>query len=448
MHIPQTHIQARPTLLTVTVGATALVTMLMTTACMFNTAPPPTPEPVTLTYVAIDILDNAEAEVIEQFEMAHPGWEIDRQQYTELPQQYLLSDTPPDLMAIGPSHILYSAGEQGLLTNLTDLWAQAGLDEDYSPAFRRMSESDGKQYFLPTAFSWAGFYYNREIFQKYGLVPPETWNEFLAVAEILRMNGVTPIALAGESPLSVALWFDYLDLRVNGPQFHANLVRGQERYDDERVRNVFLLWESLFEAGYFMKQSADVDDLTAMLSVLDDERDLVSAHKSAMVLADPLALGMLPAPLRGEPGYFRFPIIDPMLPVGEPLLILGYMVPRNAPHAEEAIEFLTYLSTPDVQSRLYQPGESGEALAPISSAVDPGYFTEEIRRRMHVVKKADVVDIPYFLGSPSTMQLAIGVQLMRFVRGAAQGNADIDGVLQALEAARQQTAANGEFIEP
>lgn len=424
-----------------------LALILLTPACAFRAAPPPTPEPITLTYMAIDILDHAEEEVIEQFEMAHPGWEIERKQYTQLPQQYLHSETPPDLMTIGPSHILYSAGKEGLLTDLTDLWAQAGLMEQYPPAFRRMSESDGKQYFLPTAFSWAGFYYNREIFYQYGLVPPETWNEFMAVAEILHMNGVTPIALAGDSPLSVALWFDYLNLRVNGPQFHANLVRGRERYDDERVRNVFLLWQSLFDAGYFMKRSANTDDLTAMLSVIENERELGTTQKAAMVLADPLALGMLPAPLRGQPGYFRFPVIDPMLPVGESLLILGYMVPRNAPHAEAALEFLAYLSTPDVQARLYRPGESGEALAPVSSGVDPSYFTDEIRRRMHVVQKADVVDIPYFLGSPSTMQMVSGAQLTRFISQASQGHADIDGVLNALEAARQQAAANGEFIE-
>lgn len=425
----------------------SLVLVLLTPACRFGAPPPPTPTPVTLTYIAIDISDAAEQAIIEQYEMAHAGVTIERRQYSQLPQEYLNAATPPDLMTIGPSHILHSAGAAGLLTDLTDLWAQAGLNETYPPAFRKMSEVGGKQYFLPTAFSWAGFYYNQELFAQYGLVPPETWDEFMLVVDVLRMNGVAPIALAGDSPLSSALWFDYLNLRVNGPQFHSDLMRGRERYDDERVRQVFELWQLLFENDAFMARPSSVNDLTAMLSIIDDEQTQVAHQKAAMVLADPLALGSLPPPLRGQPGYFPFPTIDPQIPVGEPLLILGYMVPDGAVHASQAIDFLTYLSSPEVQEKLYAPGEFGDALAPVSSAADPDYFSEEIRQRMRAVQEADAVDIPYFLGNPPTMQYAIGMALDRFIRDAERSVFEVDELLQRLEEARQQAIANGEFVE-
>ncbi len=102
-----------------------------------------------------------------------------------------------------------------------------------------MSSVDGKQYFLPNSYYWWAVYYRRSIFERYGLQPPETWNDFRTVCSKLKQNGVSPITIGTKYRWTAAGWFDYLNMRVNGPDFHINLMLGREKYDDPRVKKVF-----------------------------------------------------------------------------------------------------------------------------------------------------------------------------------------------------------------
>lgn len=416
-------------------------------ACGSSEPLPPTPELLTLTLITIDEEFTAEIEVIEQFEAENPHIQIERQTYAQFPQQYLLTDPPPDIMTIGPSSILIGAGQQGLLTDLSDLWAQSGLYEAYPQSFRSMSEAEGKQFFLPMAYSWAGFYYNASLFDEYGLTPPQTWDEFIVVADTLKAAGVAPIALAGESPFSAAIWFDYLNSRLNGPAFHSALIRGQESYLDDRVQAVFEIWAFLISEDYFLRGTNQHSDFDALTSILlgQDGRSLTS-RRAGMVLTDPLALASIPPALRTQPGFFAFPSMDPSLQMGESMLVLGYMIPSGAAHVEEAIEFLTYMSQPAIQDQLYQPSETNLSYAPVR-ATDAGQYSDEIQQRMAVVLGTDVVDVPYFLGNPPIMQLVIVNALGEFLRDAERNEVDIEKILEQLEAGREAGVGTEEFVE-
>lgn len=419
---------------------------LLLTACGRAAPPTPTPEPVTLSFITIDDEFVAEEKVIEQFEADHPHIQIERQGYSQFPQQYLVAEPPPDIMTIGPSSIVVSAGQMGLLTDLSDLWVQSGLNESYPDSFRAMSAADGKQYFLPMAYSWAGFYYNQRLFNELGLTPPQSWDEFIFVADTFKANGIAPLVLAGESPFGSATWFDYLNLRLNGPEFHGSLIRGQESYLDERVRSVFETWTLLITNEYFVRGMGTMSDFDALITIVDGPNGSVSSHEAAMVLADPLALVALPETLRGQPGFFRFPIIDSSQPVGESMLVLGYMVPSGAPNVEEAIEFLSFMAQADVQDQLYRPSENNLSYAPVR-ATDSSNYSEEIQRRMAVVLEADQVEVPSFLGNPTSMQAILGATLTQFLNAAERGSVNIDEIMAQLESAREAALAQGEFVE-
>ena len=254
------------------------------------------------------------------------------------------------------------------------------------------------------------------------------------------------MALAGQSPFSSALWFDYLNLRLNGPDFHQRLIRGEERYLDDRVRAVFEVWTFLIESGYFLPGIGDTNDFEALATLVDGSGGPVTSTQTGMVLADPLAMVELPENLRNQPGFFRFPIIEPTQPVGESLLVLGYIVPSCADNVEEAIEFLRYMGQAEVQAQIFQPSEQNLSYAPVRTT-DSRAYSEEIRRRMDVVINAEQVQAPYFLGNPTTMQMAIESALTQFIDQTEQGTIYIDDVLLQLEAAREEARAGGEFVE-
>ena len=88
------------------------------------------------------------------------------------------------------------------------LLARAGglvdlTDEDfmshYTPSVLETQAIDGKQYAVPTGLSYStGVYYNKAIFEKYGLEVPTTWPELEKVMSTLKNEGVTPFGIGGK----------------------------------------------------------------------------------------------------------------------------------------------------------------------------------------------------------------------------------------------------------
>lgn len=56
-------------------------------------------------------------------------------------------------------------------------------------AKKAWSTEDGKLYGVPFAGVTHGVYYHKSVFEKYGLKEPETWDEFIKIAEILKKKG-------------------------------------------------------------------------------------------------------------------------------------------------------------------------------------------------------------------------------------------------------------------
>ena len=52
-------------------------------------------------------------------------------------------------------------------------------------------------------------------------------------------------------------WFDYLNLRTHGYDFHMALTAGEVEWTDDRVRETFANWRELLDMGAF------IDDHTA-----------------------------------------------------------------------------------------------------------------------------------------------------------------------------------------
>lgn len=415
--------------------------------CGRGSEPEPEAEPITLNMVTFDQNSNGEEAALEQYNSANPHITIERRGYSQSPQQYLLSDAPPDLMAMGPSYILRSAIQQDFLTDITDLWAQSGLQDSYPSNFKSMTEYNGKQYFVPMGYSWTAIYFNQAVFNEFNLTPPQTWDELANLADTLLANGVTPFSIAGQSPVEFSLWFDYLNLRLNGAEFHRSLMWGQESYDDTRVHQVFELWISLVKQGYFVPNASSRGDLNSLGAVIRGDNGQLGRHKAAMVLTTASGVTELPDKFQAELDFFRFPILDPTLSQGEILPSTGYMIPSNAPNRLAAIDLVAYLSSAEAQTMLFGVGDTLATFVPASQEVDQGQFSVELQQGMAIVDGADSVTQQFFWNSPSVIQGAISSITRRFWSETSRDAADIDSLLLRLEEARQEAIADGSFSE-
>jgi len=406
-----------------------LLSVLIAAQCdVFGSSGAPTAAPpVELTYVSfVDDGDsnNAEMHLIAQFEAAHPDITISRGQYAGSLQTYLTDASPPDLMVVIADENTFSAIEAGLALNISNVWGDAHLAEAYPTGFRNLGAREGRQYFLPIAYTWTAIYYNQQLFSNYGLAPPETWDEFLAVADTLWLNEITPLALARNDDWSVSMWFDYLSLRLYGPEFYDQLVQGKISYTDFRVRDVFETWRILLEDGYFGDSLAP--------GGLVRNFDRVIKGEAGMILSSPVLMQALPEAWFDQFAFFSFPIVNPDLPVTESVPSFGYLVPAGTAHPAETAEFLTFMSSAEAQNAFTQQLGANFGIAPIHNGVDTAQFGPMIEQGSTLVRAAEAIVRPSIFASPEAMNQKAASTFRQFLRNPE----NVDEVLESLEEAR------------
>jgi ABC-type glycerol-3-phosphate transport system substrate-binding protein len=326
----------------------------------------------------------ADAATVEMFMEANPDIEVihstvAHEDFKQAIRAYLTASTPPDVMTWFAGNRARFFIDNGLIMDISDLWESEGWNESYPKGFRAMSSVDDKQYFLPTSWYWWAVYYRTSIFDELGLQPPETWEEFLAVCDTLKENGYTPLAIGTKYRWTAAAWFDYLNMRVNGPEFHINLMLGKEKYDDPRVLEVFKYWRVLLDNGYFLEDAAAYSWSEALEPMIRGD--------AAMYLMGDFIRDSLPDDVEEDIDFFRFPIIDPAVPIGEDAPTDGFFVAANSQHPEAAMKFLAFLGSVEYQN--YFAEELGRL--PTNNGVDRSIFTPTQQKGLALIDGADFV---------------------------------------------------------
>ena len=110
---------------------------------------------------------------------------------------------------------------------------------------RRRTGDDGKQYFVPLYnYPWAIFY-RKSVFAEKGYTIPTTWDELIALAKQMKTDGLVPIAFGERTAWPAMGTFDILNMRINGYEFHVDLMAHKETWDDPKVKAVFDQWAEL-----------------------------------------------------------------------------------------------------------------------------------------------------------------------------------------------------------
>jgi ABC-type glycerol-3-phosphate transport system substrate-binding protein len=377
----------------------------------------------------------AEDALIAGYRSGHPEVTIAVEQYNEPPDVLLAQPSVPDVMLITPGLFLDTAIDSNGLTDLSNLWQESGAADSVLPGLRALSEREGKQYYLPVGYDWSGFYYDKTVFEQYGLQPPTTWDEFVQICETLWLNGVVPLSISGEDPFMGTLWLDYLNLRLNGPEVHRQFIAGEIPFTDLRIRSVFELWVSLVEKGYFSDAAAGMGTQEALAAIV--QKDDLLGPKPAMILSGPAFLGELAPERRAELGFFPFPIMDASQPPAEAVMSIGYMVPSAAPQRDAALDFVSFLASEMGRNVLTTDVVADGLYAPAFAVSDPAALPEQVRQGMALVEGAQTVMAPLYMSVPSTFWPALYDMQQRILKGPGSPTGfDLDALLAKLEAAR------------
>lgn len=410
--------------------------------------PSPTPnEPVTIKLMSwfpgLPVGKGEEA-LIEQFTQSHAGLTIDRGQMTTWePYPYIrgessAGDTPADLVTNAPDIFMLKSVERDELVDMSELWQQTGLVESLPAAMQTFAAVNGKQYYMPYGLSWAAVYYNKAVFEQYGLTPPTTWDEFLAICETLKQKDEIALAIPGQHWFPDSLWFDYLDIRINGAEFHRQLQNGEIPFTDERVRTVLETWQKLFLDGFVHPKSANMGSPQALGSLVRSNDFALEPQKAAMMLARSDQLLGLPQKYHSELGFFAFPIIDPSVPRGEVIHILSYLLPKKAEYSEAALGYAESIVSLESQQALV---EAGIGLILVHPGIDLTALESDMQQGRALLDQAEDFSVVFFL-MPESMYYSANSAVNSFIQNPEK----LDELIKRLEEARQQALKNGDFV--
>ena len=150
---------------------------------------------------------------------------------------------PDDVISWFAGYRMRAFAGKGVVGDVTDVWADiTGISEGFKSA---SSGLDGKQYFVPFYFYPWAVHYRKSVFAEKGYTVPATWDEFKALAEQMKTDGLIPLAGANDGKWPQMGMFDMLNLRINGYDFHVSLMGGKESWTDDKVKSVFSTWAEI-----------------------------------------------------------------------------------------------------------------------------------------------------------------------------------------------------------
>jgi len=159
--------------------------------------------------------------------------------------QYL-QGTPDDAFQWMAGYRMQFFAEQGLLEDISDVWKD--LESQYDNSYKIASTGlDGKQYFVPQSWYPWGLHYRKSMVKDMGMDPENvaTWDDLLKLMEAMKKKGLVGFAAGDKGGWEAMGTFDIINARVNGYQFHVDLLAGREKWTDARVIDVFKHWEQL-----------------------------------------------------------------------------------------------------------------------------------------------------------------------------------------------------------
>ncbi len=371
--------------------------------------------------------------LVEMFNEAHPETPvqhsiINHEDFKQAIRAYLVADPAPDVMTWFAGNRARFFIDRGLILDISDVWEEQGWNEDYPKGFKAMSSVDGNQYFLPSSWYWWAIFYRKSVFEEQGITPPETWDELLTTCDTLDEAGIIPITIGTKFRWTAAAWFDYINMRLNGPEFHLNLMLGKESYEDDRVKAVFDKWNELFEHNCFIEDAAAYN--------WQDAIDPLNRGEAAMYLMGQFITDSVAEEVQDDLDFFRFPIIDPDMPIGEDAPTDGFLMSANARNPEGGKEFLAFMGSVEAQTVMVK--ELGRL--PVHSQVDKSLFSPMQQKGIELIQGADMV--VQFYDRDTTPEMA-DAGMNGFMAFWDDPEA-IDDILADLEAVRQDVFAEEE----
>lgn len=257
---------------------------------------------------------------------------------------------PPDLMLANYNFEVARFVQRCALTDLADTPEAGRIRKDLQPLLDQYGICPGKTTVLPYSVMAASVIYNKEIFAKYGIEIPKTWDELIAACDALKAAGVAPFYGTFKDNWTIGQgWYDYA---VGG---EVPVVDFFKKLNDEGT-DVGPNAQTSFSKDF----KKPVDQMVELIKKYTQPNAGSQAYvdgnlafakgQGAMYLQGPWAFGEI-AKTSPDLQVGSFPL--PMTNNPDDLKVrvnmdLAAMIPTGSHHQKAARDFLAYLYQPKI----------------------------------------------------------------------------------------------------
>ncbi|MGM0884445.1 MAG: ABC transporter substrate-binding protein [Bacillota bacterium] len=193
--------------------------------------------------------------IIQKFQEKYPNIKIDlqgadTQEHVKKMKMMAQSDTIPDIFWMLPAPAK-EMNKAGLLLDLNEFLKEnpeiaASIDSKMVNAY----QDGGKQFGLPYQALVTGLWYNKALFDQYGLKVPETYDELLAAVKVFKKNNVVTIAKGAKDTFSTWAFLGMLT-RYGFFDKIDNIQAGTEKFENPDFLKLFNKIDELRINGAF-----------------------------------------------------------------------------------------------------------------------------------------------------------------------------------------------------
>ena len=302
--------------------------------------------------------------MLDKFKETHPNIQVfytpDPENYQERVLADFQSGTAPDVFQGCCTHFPAWA-QMGYTLDLSS-YVEADLDQaiidDWDPAqYRALFTEDGQQFGLPKYHGALALYYNKDLFDEYGIsYPDETWDydDYLDAMKRLTHDR--------DGDGKTDLWGSIMDISWDRIQVHVNAWGGHFVDPDDSTRCMMCEPEAMAAMEWIRARMWDDRVMASFLDVQNvSTREAFISQQVAMVEDGSWALKDI---LVGSD--FRIGVVTmPMGPVRRATLATtdGFAIYEGTEHPDEAWELLKFLVSADygramVEANFLQPARA------------------------------------------------------------------------------------------
>lgn len=222
-------------------------------------------------FLTEDTADQKNAKVFSLEDEDIPETELDIEtiEQNDLLQQISLlsgNDDLPELFDYETNQ-LGDLMDSGQLLDIEETFKDLEIYDELDPSAVELVEQltdDRGLYAIPVELNIEGFWFNKEIFEKYNLEVPETWEELMQVSETLNAEGVQPFSLSGEERWPITRMINAFAIRYYGPDAMEKVDNEELSITDDGFVKAAKTVQDMNENEYFGKGVNTIDSDTSL----------------------------------------------------------------------------------------------------------------------------------------------------------------------------------------